>query len=927
MYTPKDHSIEVRRKLENLFCRAHLAAPQYAHPQIQVPAIASKRLISSRTPHRQSTMSDSSASTKESLNSVEEKMLAFSTTVESTLNDIFPSDDPLDSATFDPIGFINQNFPNERSLSRMDQYLRLTEEKIATIDDEIFSAIIAQAAAGKQADDEVAEVKVAIRDLFQKIKDIKEKAEESEVMVNEISRDIKKLDYAKRHLTTTITGLKRLHMLVTAVDQLEFMAQRREYAEAANLLNAVNELSKHFEQYTGVPKVDEMRKAVIDTRRALKGQVLQDFRDIQPASTDSGGVSGYDGDSLGDLDNPDYGDSTQDHNQLHDACLVVDALGGDMRERVMERFCSDQLGVYDGIFRQGGGEDTLVAVERRYHWWRRTLRKYEKSFADVFPVNWEMDRELCMDFARRTRRHIEIILRSIDPPESADVEALLSALRKTLQFEREAAQMFDTNRGYDDGKAGNSGNEQRNSQHSSGSGNHFEYSGGIGGASVSTDDDREALYDDEGNIVDPDSATGIRLRYRRKQTEEKRKEAMKRKQKNKDGVFAGDDRQTNSVNEEQTAPRVSFHGAISTCFGNYMSAYVNLERRNMDDKLKEMITQEDVDEDIKALGSSYHLFGYMHNSIKRCCNYTTGQAFFDLQNEYKKVLEAYANILTSKLPRPATSAASGEATYSLGELGSKSDATLRLACYIVNTADYCAENIPKLEDNIKTRIDEAFEDDIDMESQQDGMYDVINTAIRVLASGLCSQAVSKLEGGMLKTNWFSHSDVGDASPFVQEICTIVESAALICKNILSDEYFQSFCASFATAFLPQFVNALHKCKRIGDVGAQQLLLDTYGVKTLFLGLRKVGEEDEDTGSQRLDPYTKRVLREVSKAESLLKVSLSCQCHFTLIFVALLVHSSILTFFHLYVVDKIQSLWAIHPKHLLKDFRCCGHQVA
>ena len=100
-------------------------------------------------------------------------------------------------------------------------------------------------------------------------------------MVQEISRDIKKLDYAKRHLTTTITGLKRLHMLVTAVDQLEFMAQRREYSEAANLLNAVNQLSSHFEQYTGVPKVDELRKAVSDTRRALKTQVLQDFRDIQ----------------------------------------------------------------------------------------------------------------------------------------------------------------------------------------------------------------------------------------------------------------------------------------------------------------------------------------------------------------------------------------------------------------------------------------------------------------------------------------------------------------------------------------------------------------------------------------------------------------------------------------------------------------------
>lgn len=42
-------------------------------------------------------------------------------------------------------------------------------------------------------------------------------AEQSEAMVQEICRDIKKLDYAKKHLTATITALRRLSMLVNAV--------------------------------------------------------------------------------------------------------------------------------------------------------------------------------------------------------------------------------------------------------------------------------------------------------------------------------------------------------------------------------------------------------------------------------------------------------------------------------------------------------------------------------------------------------------------------------------------------------------------------------------------------------------------------------------------------------------------------------------
>jgi hypothetical protein len=46
-----------------------------------------------------------------------------------------------------------------------------------------------------------------------KIREIKVKAEQSETMVQEICRDIKKLDFAKKHITTTVTALHRLAML------------------------------------------------------------------------------------------------------------------------------------------------------------------------------------------------------------------------------------------------------------------------------------------------------------------------------------------------------------------------------------------------------------------------------------------------------------------------------------------------------------------------------------------------------------------------------------------------------------------------------------------------------------------------------------------------------------------------------------------
>lgn len=54
---------------------------------------------------------------------------------------------------------------------------------------------------------------LCLQELNGHIHEIKMKADQSEAMVQEICRDIKKLDYAKKHLTSTITSLRRLGML------------------------------------------------------------------------------------------------------------------------------------------------------------------------------------------------------------------------------------------------------------------------------------------------------------------------------------------------------------------------------------------------------------------------------------------------------------------------------------------------------------------------------------------------------------------------------------------------------------------------------------------------------------------------------------------------------------------------------------------
>ena len=62
---------------------------------------------------------------------------------------------------------------------------------------------------------------LAIRDLFGRIKNNKEKVEQLEHMVKEITTDIKQMNNSKRHLMDSIRTLERLRFLIANMEQLQ----------------------------------------------------------------------------------------------------------------------------------------------------------------------------------------------------------------------------------------------------------------------------------------------------------------------------------------------------------------------------------------------------------------------------------------------------------------------------------------------------------------------------------------------------------------------------------------------------------------------------------------------------------------------------------------------------------------------------------
>ena len=141
------------------------------------------------------------------------------------------------------------------------------------MDRDIYVAIREQAVSGRQASQGIEDCKVAISELFNKITDIKGKAQDSEKMVDEICRDIRQLDAAKKNLETSITALKRLQMLITSINRLKDMAADGRFELAADLMGAVTQLTVFFEDYTRTPRIKELLQSVSEIKMNLRDEV------------------------------------------------------------------------------------------------------------------------------------------------------------------------------------------------------------------------------------------------------------------------------------------------------------------------------------------------------------------------------------------------------------------------------------------------------------------------------------------------------------------------------------------------------------------------------------------------------------------------------------------------------------------------------
>ena len=234
--------------------------------------------------------------------------------------------------------------------------------RLTTLDDNLSTTLRHQAALAPTLAKDVIHARAAVLQLATRIQQVRNQAQKSEVAVLEITRDMKRLDYAKRHLQRTITALKRLHMLLHAAEQLRMAALVTpqqpipRYEAAAHLVDATRLLLGHFEGYmNSVPKMRQVRDAV----GVIKGQLWEGIvklfhevgmQQVQMMQQQQQQQIGGEGGEVINMNMPVPPPSSMVQKTLADACLVVEALGPKSKERFITDFIRDHLVEYEQLY-------------------------------------------------------------------------------------------------------------------------------------------------------------------------------------------------------------------------------------------------------------------------------------------------------------------------------------------------------------------------------------------------------------------------------------------------------------------------------------------------------------------------------------------------------------------------------------------------
>ena len=672
---------------------------------------------------------------------------------------------PLDQdLEFNVIEFINSRFPDANSLEGVQEYSRVLRDELDALNDEIPDLIRGHARASMKGKDDLDLAREAIVELNSRVNSIKERAEESEKTVTAVSRDIMLLDTAKKNVTLTVSTLKRLVMMVNACEQLAELASSREYSRTPALIMSIKDLETAFDDIKHIPRIDELLKHKNRIFTDLKLQIMEDY-DLRilltfPRPTLDTGSGPRILSSKEDVDKIDFNGAAQ----------AVDALGDDVRQEIINKYCLMVMEEYTKQFAPPNGQlASLEFYEKRMQWLTKTLKDFTDKHGHLFPVEWIVNGELCMHFCHETRQHFIDVLSAplavaltkpannspqlpqgdATVPKVDPAELMVTVLIKCIELENDMQRRFDKVRT----KLGLPEKD------------HFHFKGVITSCFEPYLKDWVA-YEDKHMLalVKNFKASG----------------------------HAGDELMGDAVQLEH----------IDTPETN----------RNVSDSVET--------DPPMVYTSCVTLFARMRSALQRCHQFTTGKVMADLFNLFRKIIDIYLDsVLSARLPTAK-------------QIANENEESVKTACSVIGSLDYCLKMAPHLHKNCMAILDREFSVSIGREIQT--IADTRDTAQDTLIMCVCGGEVRNAIVSASHLDWWGCELALGVSAHITKLKFALEKTAKILSKSLAESHSRGIIELVAERIASSIAESIYSAKPIGEAGAQQLLVDVGQVRAILL---------------------------------------------------------------------------------------------
>lgn len=212
-----------------------------------------------------------------------------------------------------------------------------------------------------------------------------------------------------------------------------------------------------------------------------------------------------------------------------------------------------------------------------------------------------------------------------------------------------------------------------------------------------------------------------------------------------------------------------------------------------------------------VIPSSTELFSFYRLTLAQCAKLSPGARLVELTKVFTKYLDQYAQqiLVYNVSERPS------------GQTPSKTP-SIEDVILVLNTADYCYNTCNQLEEKIKSRIDEAFKTNIDLQSQADTFIGIASASVRTLVRRV-EIDIEPTWREMRNVGWSKMETVGDQSSYVEEMLRRVKGKATETLNMLhKPQYARAFCDNVVEMIANTFLTNIFQCKPISEIGAEQV---------------------------------------------------------------------------------------------------------